>query len=1017
MREPDFHPEMVGRENELNELQAYLDKAAQGQGSTIFISGEAGIGKTKLVNELKLHAQSQGFKILSGNSLSESLTPYMPFIEALRSGGLENLFAEDTPRVEAAYLVTESGLLVKKVLRKETKLEPEIFASMLTTVSNFVKESLSMLDDEKKEGGLNVLGYQDYRILIEGGVNINLVVVLSGRENEFLINDMREILTNVNKRYGNMLKDWRGYEDMVHGIEQHLEPLITSGKYDGLYYGKDDPKARRNLLFENVFLGLHRQVLANPTLLCIEDLQWADPSSLSLMHYVSRNTRQGGLLILGTYRPEDVAVTDDKGHPLTDTMRLMDREDLYEELKLQRLPKEVISEFLSLIFSNFDFDDRFKDRIYGDTEGNPLFIIHLIKFLVEENIIRKDNGTWKLTKVLEDLDIPSKIYNVIARRLERVEKEDRKVLDYASVIGGIFTSRVLVEALRIEKMELLERLKVLEKTHRLINSINGKYKFDHAKIKEVLYSEIPHELRMEYHAVIADSIEILNKDDLDEVVGDLAFHYYHCRNNEKALHYLMKAAEKAKKEYSNEEAIRFYTQVLDLEEDMQKRRETFEAMGDIYFLMGDYGKSMESYKSALELTKEKNKSSEIMAKIGQIHQRKGEFEETIRICTEALELVKGEDCEEEVLCLGSISFVHVNRGDSDKALELLEKGLAIREKIGYQMGIARSLNSIGYVYHQRGDYDKVLEFNEKSLAIMEKIGDQTGIANSLHNIANVHFFRGDYDKALEFYEKGLAIREKIGYQMGIAHSLHNIANVHVCIGYNDKALALHEKSLEISEKLGDQMGIANSLNSIGIVHTNKGDCDKALEVLEKSQAISEKIGHKEAIGWSLNSIGNVQSNRGDYDKALALYKKSLAISDEIGDKSTTTENYCGLAKAYLMKKDFVRATEFCEKAFNLSKEIDAKEYIGNSKRIFGMILSEQGNWDLSAENFEEGIRILADIGRNFDLGGSRHEFGLMWKAKGENDKAKEQLNKSLEIFEKLKLDKRIEQVRAALKDL
>ncbi|MCK5548162.1 MAG: ATP-binding protein, partial [Thermoplasmata archaeon] len=236
MPELDFQPEMVGREEELRELHDCLERAADGSGSTLFISGEAGIGKTRLTNELKNVAQSRGFQILSGNSLYETLTPYMPFMEALRSGGLEHLFAEESPKVEAVYLVTDTGLLIKEVLRRETELDADIFASMLTTVDNFVKDSLSMLSGEDKKGILNTLGYGDYRILIESGLNTNLVAIITGRENEFLVEDMREILAKVDKQYRSVLKRWDGDEKSVQGIEEFLHPLITSGKYDGVYY-------------------------------------------------------------------------------------------------------------------------------------------------------------------------------------------------------------------------------------------------------------------------------------------------------------------------------------------------------------------------------------------------------------------------------------------------------------------------------------------------------------------------------------------------------------------------------------------------------------------------------------------------------------------------------------------------------------------------------------------------------------------------------------------------------------
>jgi predicted ATPase len=475
---------MVGREDELNRLQSFLDKAVDGQGSTVFISGEAGVGKTRLVNELNRIAQARDFKILSGNCMFESLNPFMPIMEALRLGGMEILFAEEAPKVEAVYLVTNAGILIKEVIREETELDPDIFVSMFTTVSDFLNESLSKLAGEEENGTLNSLGYQNYRILIERLGDINLVVVLTGRENEFLINDMKELLFKITKTFKRTLKEWGGDEKQVAGIEGLLKSLITSGKYDGIYYGKDDAKIRRNLLLENVSLGLARMAKTTPTLVCIEDLQWVDPSSMALMHYITRNTKDSGLLILGTYRPEDVAVEDGKGHLLIETMQLMEREDLLEKMELPRLPEKSIDEFLASMLQKIDFTDEFKKKIYKETEGNPLFVIELIKLLVDENVIQNLDGAWKLAKPLEEGTIPSKVLSVISRRLDRVENEDRKALDYASVIGEGFDSTLLADILEMDRVQLLERLRYVEKTHRLIHPQNGNFKFDHAKIKE-----------------------------------------------------------------------------------------------------------------------------------------------------------------------------------------------------------------------------------------------------------------------------------------------------------------------------------------------------------------------------------------------------------------------------------------------------------------------------------------------------------------------------------------------------
>ncbi len=753
---------LVGREKELHRLLGFLDQAEANRGGTVFITGEAGIGKTRLLNELKQIAHSKNFQVLSGNCTFESLTPYSAYLEALRSGGLDYLFAEETPRVEAIYLITYDGLLINETVRQETRLDPDVFSSMLFTVSNFINESLSMLLGSDKEGTLNSLGYENYRILIESGKYANLVVIISGKETEFLINDMRELFKKINESYGTILVSWDGDEKKVEGIEKVLVTLINSGKYDGIYYEKDDPKTRRDLLLKNISMGLSRSTKTAPLLLCIEDLQWADPSSLALMHYIARNTKSSSVLTIGTFRPEEITAVEGSSHPLAETLQLMDREDLYKELSLQRLPKESISEFLSSQLGKNEFNDEFKDRIYRETDGNPLFIIQLIKYLVEEEVVVKDeeDNTWKLDRELEEINIPTKIYNVIARRLDKLEKGDRKVLDFASIIGPTFTSKVLSHSLGIERLPLLEQLRGLEKTHKLIYSFDGNFKFDHDKVKEVLYNEIPPELRMEYHSIIGNTIENLNQDNLDTVVGELAFHYYRSKDKGKALQYLTRAAAEAKKRYSNDESIRFYNQALEFEDDSEKRANILEYLGDIYYLIRNYDLSIDSYNSALVLT-EGIKKAELMAKLGGIFERKGEYESSIEICNGALELVKGSWTAEEALALQNIGNVYLSKKEYDKALGQYEKSLEIREKIGDELGIGACLNNIALVHYGKGDYESALKYLEKSLEISKKLGDHESSASTLNNIGAIYQNKGDFAKAKIYYDMSQSIRAKI----------------------------------------------------------------------------------------------------------------------------------------------------------------------------------------------------------------------------------------------------------------
>jgi predicted ATPase len=1058
MQDLEFQPEMIGREDELDQLQTYLDKTSQGYGNTIFISGEAGIGKTRLVNELKKIAQDRGFQILSGNSMYESLTPLMPIQEALRSGGLESLFAEEAPRVEAIYLVTHSGLLIKEIVRKETKLDPDIFSALFTTVNEFISKSLSTLLGKEKAGSLNSMGFENYRILIDSGENANLVVVITGKENEFLINEMKEKIHQIQDNYQGTLSDWDGDDEKIVGIGKLIDPLITSGKYDGINYGKQDPKTRRNLLFENVSMGLTRQAHLSPTLLSIEDLQWADPSTLALIHYISRNTKISNLVILGTYRPEDVTASDGKGHPLIGTMQLMDREDLLENMKLQRLPEESIDEFLTSLLQMIDFTNEFKKKIYTETEGNPLFIIELIKFLVDENVIQNLKGTWKLGKPLEDGTIPSKVLSVISRRLDRVEKEDRKILDYASVIGEIFNTKILASTLDIRRVQLLEHLRSLGQTHKLIHPHNGNYKFDHIKIKEVLYSELPTELGMEYHFRIAETIQELNQNNIEDIAVDLAFHYYHSQDQKKALPLLVRIAEKATKSYSNKEAIRFYQQALELESEPENRQSIYARLASIYELTAEVDQAIESYNNALKLSTSDKERPEFLSKIGSLYARKGETEEAMSYCNKALDLVDGSGTIEEAHAFKLLGNLNSNNFMIDEALSYYEKSRKIYHKLDHMNGVASTLNDIGVMLRNRGEYEIALNNLKESLNIYENRGNFRGSSDTLISIGELHFHKGELSEALKNLERSIRIAEIIGDMGQIARCHFIIGQIRHDLGNYDDALDYYETALKIREKAGEQIEIAKIHHEIGFTQHSKGNyeealrnCEQARQIveevlgdrttaathcligqtfrdmgqykqaqnhLEKSIQLEEEIGDdRPGMVCHLSALGLLQLYIGEIDIALNNMKRSLQLGEKYGNNMGMSVANLGIAEVYLRTRDLEKASDFNRRGLSLATEVAMKDLIARAKRIFGQIQREQRNWTDSRINFKSCIQSYENMGRVADLGESHYEFGLMWKAKGEPEKAKEHLNKSYDIFKDLKLNKKTEKVKTELNKL
>ena len=664
---------MVGREDEMGRLASALARAERGEGRLTLVSGEAGIGKTRLVEELGQVARSRGFRVLTSACTYESLTPYMPFIEALKSGGLGSIFSQESPRVESVLLITKGGLLMGKVMRTESMLDPDIFASMLTTVGNFVKDTMSILsgEGEGRKGALNTLGYEDFRIVVESGPLANLAVILTGKESEALLDDIKDLLAEVERNHGADISSWDGDEERLGGIRSLLERLIASGKYDGTYRGLDDPRARRDQLFDNVALGLSRSAGTTPMLLCIEDLQWADPSTLALMHHVARSTRGSNLAMLGTYRAEDVALGRRGGHPLIGFIDLMQRDDLLEGIELRRLPEGTMPEFISDMLGTVEPERSFVQRIYDETEGNPLFIIQLMSYLAEEGRIGPIERKWAIGQERPGPDVPTKVRHLIQRRLDRVERENRRILDFASVIGVTFPSDILAEALEEDRVHLLEQLREIQGRHMLLVPQDGAFRFDHTMIKEVLYDGIPQGLKAEYHSRVARAIEGVHQGDLSGVVGDLAYHYCGCKDAPKALRFLLEAAEQAKAGYANDEAIRLLSQALGFAEDGAQRLSITEDLGQLFLYAGRYEDSLRSYEEALGLAPHRRAQAGILARMGNVRMYMGECDRGIEDCKRALGLLEGEDCAEKGLAHGVLGVLYEKKHDHKAAMQHL----------------------------------------------------------------------------------------------------------------------------------------------------------------------------------------------------------------------------------------------------------------------------------------------------------------------------------------------------------
>jgi class 3 adenylate cyclase/regulation of enolase protein 1 (concanavalin A-like superfamily) len=310
---------------------------------------------------------------------------------------------------------------------------------------------------------------------------------------------------------------------------------------------------------------LHLATHESPLLLFLDDLHWADEGSLALLHYLARHARNMRLLIVGTYRDVEL----DTRHPLERTLAAMNRERLYQRLALRRLSEAALAQMVAAILNEPSGSPAFISALYHETEGNPFYVEEVLKHLVEEGAIYREQGRWCI-RPLEEFRVPESIKVTIGHRLQRLSEESREALALAAVIGQQFSFDALLKASGLEEDRLLDMVEEWLAAHLVVEQRLARqevYRFHHAQIRAVLYEALSLRRKARLHERVGLALEEVHASDLDAHLDELAYHLSQSHRGptvEKGIDYCLRAGEKARNLYANEAAIQHLTAALEL---------------------------------------------------------------------------------------------------------------------------------------------------------------------------------------------------------------------------------------------------------------------------------------------------------------------------------------------------------------------------------------------------------------------------------------------------------------------
>jgi tetratricopeptide (TPR) repeat protein len=332
---------------------------------------------------------------------------------------------------------------------------------------------------------------------------------------------------------------------------------------------KGDPEEERYRLLQAVSDFLGNAAAAKPLLIVLEDLHSADRGTLEMLGHVARNLGDKRLLLVGTYRDIEV----DRTHPLSAALAELRRLPAFGRILLRGLNADEVRRMLSGIAGQ-DVPWGLAEAVHRQTEGNPLFVQEVVRYLAEEGIIEREEGRWRAkTDTPVEMRIPDGLRDVIGKRLSGLSESCNKVLSVAAVIGRDFQMEVLQKVANMSDDELFGALEEARKAA-VIEERTGAgakvhYRFAHAFFRQTLYEEIIAPRRIRLHQQVARALEEVYNNRLEEHAAELAEHFSYSSERadlEKAVSYGEMAARRATDVYSYGEAVRLLEQALKVQE-------------------------------------------------------------------------------------------------------------------------------------------------------------------------------------------------------------------------------------------------------------------------------------------------------------------------------------------------------------------------------------------------------------------------------------------------------------------
>ncbi len=785
-------PVMIGRAAHVQALSRCVTEARKGQGQTVLVAGEAGVGKSRLVVGAKAYAGDTGLFVLHGNCFEPDRTlPYAPLLDLLRG-----LIA----RQSAQAVLDLAGPAAPELAR----LLPELDS------------------------------------LLPAG------------------------------------------------------PPAPTG---------DPAQEKRRLIdaLSRVFVGL---AATAPLLVVVEDLHWSDDVSLEFLLHLARRARALPLLLLCTYRHDEVQAG------LQHFLAGLDRERLATEIALPRLQPSEVDAMLRAIFGlERSITADFLHLLYELTEGNPFFIEETLKSLNVAGDITFSDGVWE-RKPLEELRIPRTVQDAVGRRTALLTAEARQVLALAAVAGRRFEFDLLQQTSGLSEQALLARIKELIGAQLVIETSHEQFAFRHALTRQAVYAGLLARERRALHHTIAQTLERLHAPAPDAHLADLAYHFFEAGEWAQALEYAQRAGERALALFAPRAAIEQLGRAASAARNvgLMPSPDLYRARGLAYETLGDFDRALADYEMALGAARESTDRREewrAMMSLGALWAGR-DYARTGEWYRQATDLARSlDDPDLHAHSLNWLGNWLLNAGRPGESLSAHQTALDLFTGLRSQQGMAETLDLMSMTYGLCGDVRNAVARANEAIDLFRSLGDRRGLSSCLAgrtafgsavlDATQYSALRPPRDCERDAAE-ALDLARQIAWPAGQAYAGIAAGQALVGFGQLGAALAYVRDALRTATEIEHQQWIAGAHCTLGEIYLAMLAPDPAAVELETALPLAQSLGSALWVGIIAAHLVLTYLLRGDLERAEAAI--TAATGPNIG-LPAAAQRRLALARAQL----------------------------------------------------------------------------------------------------------------------